>query len=345
MSAATDLDIPAAPTQAPRLVAVDDGLAQIKLIGEGPEGRQIKQKMPSAIRSASGGGMVDLSGDLVGMYQTEEGSRFVCSADLSGEETRSPDFHVSEIDRVLVRHALVEAGFGGDRITLLTALPVDEYFRAGEVNRERIDRKMANLKRGVSIMGGSAQMPQIVDSRVGCQAIAAYFDHTLRDDGRPSGNELPGEAAIVDIGGSTTDVAVVISGKSIDQAASGALRRGVLDVHAAFLEGLTKELGFTPRLSPAAMDRAIRTGRISAFREERDVSAILQAAIQDVGGQIIRDVERKIGNAAMMDAVVFVGGGAGLFADVVRHWRGVTIPDDPEFANARGLLKYAKARG
>jgi len=346
MKTDNDLNIPPIPANRVLRVAIDDGLAQMKLVGEMQDGSIKTMKIPTAIRSASSGGVIDLSGDLVGMYETEEGSRFVCSADLPGEETRHPDFHVSQIDRVLTRHTLIEAGYTStDLVELLTALPVDEYFVSGQVNRARIERKMDNLRRGVSIIGGSANMPVVSEARVGCQAIAAFFDYTLTEEGNSRIGVAPDSVAVVDIGGSTTDIAVVLRGKTIDQGSSGALRRGVLDVHAAFLAGLTKQLGFTPRLSPAAMDRAVRTGKIVLFREEKDVSDILREAVADVGSQIMREVERKIGNAATMDAVIFVGGGAGLFRDVVKNWRGVEIPADPEFANARGLLKYARARG
>jgi len=342
----TDLDIPAMPADRVLRVAIDDGLAQMKLVGETAGGPIKTLKIPTSIRAASAGGIIDLSGEIIGMYETEEGQRFVCSDELPSEETRHPDFHVSQIDRVLIGHTLLEAGYTGvDRIELLTAMPVDEYFVAGQINRDRIRQKTENLLKSVrAIPEGSREMARIIDVKVGCQAIAAFFDIMFDDEGKVRPGNTPDAIAVVDIGGSTTDVAVVLRGKSIDQGSSGALRRGVLDVHAAFVAGLTKSFGFTPRLSQTAMNRAIRTGKVSLFREEHDVSKILKAAVDDVGGQIMRDVERKIGNAATMDGVVFVGGGAGLFAHVVKHWRGVAIPHDPEFANARGLLKYANSR-
>ncbi len=331
--------------KAPLLVAIDDGLAQTKLLGDGPDGQPRILKIPTSIRAASAGAMVDLSGDLVGMYRTAEGEEYVCSAGIPSEETRHPDFHVSQIDRVLVNHALIEAGYSGQDVVVLTALPVDEYFAGGQVNRVRIDRKIANLKAGVAMMGSQSAMPRIVDVKVGCQGLAAFFDFTLDDHGKPRGEALE-SVVVVDIGGSTTDiVSIVRGGQTIDQSASGAARLGVLDVHSQFTERLTAEMGFPVRLTPAAIDRACRTGSIRLNRQDRDVSNIVRDAVADVGGRIVREVERRIGKAATVDAVLFVGGGAGLFKDVVQHWSGVEVIADGEMANARGLLKYARSRG
>lgn len=331
--------------KAPLLVAIDDGLAQTKLLGDGPDGQPRTLKIPTSIRAASAGAMVDLSGDLVGMYRTAEGEEYVCSAGIPTEETRHPDFHVSQIDRVLVTHALVEAGYAGQEVVVLTALPVDEYFSGGQVNRTRIDRKIANLKAGIAMMGSQNPMPRIVDVKVGCQGLAAFFDYTLDDRGKPRGEALE-SVVVVDIGGSTTDiVSIVRGGQTIDQSASGAARLGVLDVHTLLTEKLTADLGFPVRLTPAAIDRACRTGQIKINRVDRDVSSLVREAVGDVGAQIVREVERRIGKAATVDAVLFVGGGAALFKDVVQHWSGVEVVADGEMANARGLLKYARSRG
>ncbi|MDD2861076.1 MAG: ParM/StbA family protein, partial [Acidiphilium sp.] len=219
------------------------------------------------------------------------------------------------------------------------------YFSGGQVIRTRIDLKIANLKAGIAMMGSQNPMPRIVDVKVGCQGLAAFFDYTLDDRGKPRGEALE-SVVVVDIGGSTTDiVSIVRGGQTIDQSASGAARLGVLDVHTLLTEKLTADLGFPVRLTPAAIDRACRTGQIKINRADRDVSGLVREAVGDVGAQIVREVERRIGKAATVDAVLFVGGGAALFKDVVQHWSGVEVVADGEMANARGLLKYARSRG
>lgn len=322
-------------------IAIDDGLARIKLYAHGDEGPRSWSGY-TAVHPASAGATIDLSGELVGMYETEEGQRFVCAADTKTEEMRFPDFHLSQQDRVLIHNALSEAGYGGMDVRLLTSLPVDEYFVAGQINRDRIRLKSENLMKSVrAIPEGSREMARIVDVKVGCQAIAAFFDTMFDDEGKAFGRP-PESAAVIDIGGSTTDIAVIMNGSRIDGGSSGAVRIGVLDVHGEVKQNLTRELGFQPNLSPAAMDRALRTRNITLWGKPTDISGAINKAIADVAEQIKREIDRKIGNGATLEKIIFVGGGAALFGDIVRRWPNAHVPAEADYANARGLLKYAR---
>jgi hypothetical protein len=96
-------------------VAIDDGFAAMKLIGERPDGSVQYMEFPSIIRSGSDRAMASVFGDnnRIGYYQTEEGIFFTVSKDIVGDGTRIPDFHISQMNRVLVNHALMAAGYGG----------------------------------------------------------------------------------------------------------------------------------------------------------------------------------------------------------------------------------------
>lgn len=325
-------------------VAIDDGLAQMKLVSKDETGFTYK-KIHTGIRSAAAGKMMDLSGNMIGLYRTEEGGEFVCIENAPTEETRFPDFHVSEIDRVLIHNSLIEAGYGGMDVELLTSLPVDEYLLDGSINKERIERKRLNLMKAVYPQSaGDVKPARIVDVKVGCQAIAAFFDLVLDDTGNLIG-DVPSSLAVIDIGGSTTDIAVIMDGKTIDNNLSGACRLGVLDVHTALLKKMNSALKTPLNMSRQQIDAVCKTGSIKLFGRETDISAYRGEAIHEVGSQIKREIERRIGNGAMIEQIVFVGGGAGLFADeVMSSWTHATVPDMAEFANARGLLKYALSK-
>ncbi len=325
-------------------VAIDDGLAQVKLVGEFPDGTVRALKFRNSVRSGAAGAVMSMTGEALDQYVTEEGNTFSCSDSISTEESRFPGFHVSEIDRVLIRHALSTAGYGGLRVHLLTSLPVDEYYRAGVRDQRRIDQKMANLMKGVVKPGNQDAPPELETVRVGCQAISAFFDYIMDDDGALM-MAPPDAVAIVDIGGSTTDIAVVLNGDRIDAVASGAIRNGVLDVHAAVATKLARQVESDLRLSPRQLDEACRTRRIKLWGEQRDVGSIVDEAVQEVGSTIAREIERKIGVGATLDRVVFTGGGAALFADTLSRWRNTETIKDGEFANARGLLKFARSQG
>lgn len=325
-------------------VAIDDGLAQVKLVGEYPDGKVRTLKFRNSVRSGAAGAVMSMTGDALDQYITEEGNTFSCSDSISTEESRFPGFHVSEIDRVLIRHALLKAGYGGLRVQLLTSLPVDEYYRAGVRDQRRIDQKMANLMKGVAKADNQDFPPELEAVRVGCQAISAFFDYIMDDDGALV-MEPPESVAIIDIGGSTTDIAVVLNGDRIDATASGAIRNGVLDVHAAVAAKLARQMESDLRLSPRQVDEACRMRRIKLWGEQREIGTIVDEAVQEVGSTIVREIERKIGVGATLDRIVFTGGGAALFADTLSRWRNTETLANGEFANARGLLKFARSQG
>lgn len=317
-------------------VAIDDGYAQMKLCGRGPDGKIRTLKMPSMIRAARAGAMIDFDGAMVGVYRTPEGQSFVCGDDVKGEDTRVPDFHVSQMNRVLVHHVLQAAGYGDTSIRLLTSLPVDEYFSGDAVNRDRIALKTANLKQPVEPVAGPA-LAQIADVKVGCQGIAAYFDLVLDEDGRSRMDALDA-VAVVDVGGSTTDIAVVLNGSKIDSGVSGTARVGVLDLQRDLGRRLNAKFGFEPN----RLDQAVRTRAVRMWGEMKDIGPELDESIVEISAQIEREISRRIGTAGNIDKVLFVGGGAVLLQGLVANWRNAVLAEEAEFANARGLLKYAR---
>ena len=51
-------------------------------------------------------------------------------------------------------------------------------------------------------------------------------------------------------------------------------------------------------------------------------------------------VEEMVGDAADLDFILFVGGGSAVLQDVISEYKHARVPKDPQFANARGMLKY-----
>lgn len=327
----------------PLLVAVDDGYAQTKLVGECPEtGRIRKTILRSAIRSGRGG-LGGFGGGGISLYTTEEGDSFTVSKDIESENTQFDGFHTSPLNRVLVNHALIDAGYGGRDIRLITGLPVADYFLDDERDAEHIEAKRRNLLRGVTV-GDERPMPRIADVKVGCQAVAAWFDYVLDDDLEQC-NDPSGRIAIVDIGGRTTDIAVVIGGNAIDHAKSGTANIGVLDVYSAVSKAIQRSFRIKEQFPIDQIDAAVRTGRFPLWNKEHDVSELVENAVREHESKIAREVERRIGSAANLNSVVFVGGGSNLFRSIAGHFPNGHMPDDPEFSNAAGLLKFLRIKG
>lgn len=327
----------------PLLVAVDDGYAQTKLIGECPEtGKTRKTILRSAIRSGRGG-LGGFGGGGISLYTTEEGEHFTVSKDIESESTQFDGFHTSQLNRVLVNHALIEAGYGGRDIRLITGLPVADYFLDDERDAEHIEAKRRNLLREVAV-GDGRPMPRISDVNVGCQAVAAWFDYVLDDD-LEQRNDPSGRIAIVDIGGRTTDIAVVIGGTAIDHAQSGTANIGVLDVYSAVSKAIRRGFRIKEQFPIDQIDAAVRTGLFPLWNKQHDVSELVESAVREHESKIAREVERRIGSAANLSSVVFVGGGANLFQSIAGHFPNGHMPEDPEFSNAAGLLKFLRYKG
>lgn len=332
-------------TQKPCLVAVDDGYAQIKAYGQAPDGSIITHVNRSSVRSGRYG-MGSVGGDgMVGLYETEVGA-FTVSDDTESENTQFDGFHTSPMNRVLVMHGLVSAKdgvFENHRIKLVTGLPVADFFRVdGFKDDAKIETKKANLLKPVKLLSGGAS-PIIDEVIVGCQAIAAWYDYAL-DDNLEIRNDIDGEVAIIDIGGRTTDIATVVSGRAVDHRRSATANIGVLDVYRDVSKEISHKFNLRDELTIKVIDKAVRTGQIKLWKDVVDVSDIVAKVIAEYQDKIAREVERRINKGATMNAVVFVGGGSALFSKISEEFPNGEIIDDPEFSNARGLFKFVRAK-
>lgn len=324
------------------LVAIDDGYAQTKLYGEDGAGGMTKMMMRSSVRSGRYG-LVSLSGTGgIGSYETEEGEAFTVSQDIEAENTQFDSFHVSTMNRVLVHHALLTAGYGGKEVSLMTGLPVSDYFFDGLRDDEKIAQKRGNLLKGVTNTA-SRQNPvaNLMNVRVGCQAVAAFVDYLL-DDNLEERDVKIGRVAVVDIGGRTTDVALIRNGEEFDDAISGTENIGVLDIYNALSKSIRSEFRTRDKFPLTMLDNAVREKKIELWGEVHDITKMVDEVVLEQEMKIAREVERRLGDASRLEAVLFVGGGSALFKTISQHFRNSVMVDDPEFANARGLYKYAK---
>jgi len=323
------------------LVAIDDGYAQTKLYGEAEDGSIVRHCMRSSVRPGRYG-LGSISGvGAVGLYETDEDGAFTVSEDVEAENTQFDGFHLSTMNRVLVNHALVSAGYAGKDVSIITGLPVADFFLNGFKDEEKVNAKQANLKKPVRLTSGGESTAKVDDVRVGCQAVAAWVDFALDDDFNER-EGIDGAVAIVDIGGRTTDIATVIDGQSVDHARSGTANIGVLDVYKAVESAIGARFKIRDRFPTKQIDHAVREGTIRLWGKDNAVSDIVEEVVKEHEAKIVREIERRIGSGAAMSAVVFVGGGSALFKKIAERFPNGKMSPDPEYANARGLFKYAR---
>ena len=315
-------------------VGVDDGYRETKIAWM-ENGALRTLKIPSRVQVGAFG-VSDLDGTLSG-YETEEETYSVGDF-REGEETRFSGYPTSPLVRVLVHHALVLAGFSGKDVTIATGLPPrDAFLPDGRKNADLIRRKIDRFALPVRLRSGGAPA-RVAEHRVCTQGIGALIDFLF--DGREL-RTLSGPVGVVDIGGRTTDVAVVMNGEkglTIDHRRSGSENAGVLDI----LDDLSRLIRTKERIdeiSLSALERALATGTIRLFGGNRDVSDLVTAARKRTSERVSRFAEVRLGDAADLETILFAGGGALALPDLLKRYPQAGTVPDPQYANARGFLK------
>ncbi|MBR7919742.1 ParM/StbA family protein [Burkholderia vietnamiensis] len=321
---------------------VDDGFRQSK--GMTSEG--FKGAIPSVARSGYTLSSIGEDDSGSGGYESE-GLQYTVDASIDGEDTRYNDYAFTPINRVLVNHVLQLADLGGKEVVLATGLPFQTYFRQGgtDVNQDVLERKMANLNIEVRPLNGK-EPPRIVRQTVVAQGVAAVIDYLTDDQGNIR-SDIDPEAplAVVDVGGRTTDSVTIYGGSKVDHAASGTGEVGISNVY-DHIESELKRRFSVSKIRLGLLEQVARQRRVSLRGQSHDVGDIVDAAVEEVGQKILREVKRRIADAAEMQAVVLVGGGATLMQRLVmKEYPHCHVPSEPEFANARGMLKFLRFMG
>lgn len=324
----------------PVLVGVDDGYAYTKVCVDG----KAPFKMRTSIRQGvEGVASMNGEGDADGCYETE-GTRYTIGDNIQGENTRFDGYAGSAMNRVAIHHALKLIGLSGQDVKIATGLPVRSFYTTdGRINKAFIEEKRKGIEGQIHAIGG-AKTANIVDHVVCSEAVAAWLDHVLDDNGAPiRENDDGGMVGIVDIGGRTTDCVWICPPDKIDHLHSGTENIGVLNVFDEVFRGI--EGRFKVPVSRNKLEEAVTTGVLQLFGEKQNVQDIVDSAIANVAEQIHREIQRRFGHAADLDKILFVGGGAALMPKIAKHFKHGITPEMPEFANARGMLKFMKHKG
>jgi plasmid segregation protein ParM len=185
-----------------------------------------------------------------------------------------------------------------------------------------------------------ASLPQIVDVTVIPEAVAAWFDYVIGSDLRLDDKRFGELTAVVDIGGRTTDVAVVREG-DVYLRQSGTLDLGMLTLAAAVRRLVEEQFPGIPRRSHSCIETAVRRGEIRIADRQIDVSGTLEREKRDILERIGEFLVSLYGGSMTdIQRVLFVGGGSVLLEPQLRRrFPKAMFPEDPQMANARGMWK------
>lgn len=323
-------------------VGLDDGYSWTKVAL--PTGKL----MAAPSRACVGAGAITSvfsDGPLVRDYETD--NRRYSVGPVDAESTCFDDYPNSNLNRVIVQHALQLADLGGAVVNVVSGLPVATfYFPDGTRREDLVARKGASLLKEVSPCDGRLAVT-IARHNVIPEALAAWYDFVISDSG--VGPELDDErvrlpVAVIDIGGRTTDF-VVVQDRAMLHRSSGSLRCGMLDVAERVRGGLSVRFALEV-VSDRVVDEAMTAGIVRLFGTRHDVSALVEAARGEVAETLRDEARRQLGRGAELDRVLLVGGGAVALAELTKAWfpNQHTAPM-PAFANARGMLKFQRYIG
>lgn len=332
------------------LYAVDDGNRNIKMVCKGK-----KLCIPSRIQVGSlplvnvGGGPVKGNYE----YTIERGAeRHVFS--IGNELTNSvhvatDDYCYSDYNRVLVYHALREAGAQGE-VEIVTGLPLKQFYRgrSGSINSDLLMKKEDSLKQNDVFVSSFEKLSKIGFTVAGNdtlpEAIASWLDVvTAFDDvgGVSYHNELTNKnIAVVDIGGRTIDI-TVIKDYNINIERSTTVDLGMLEVRDQLKDVLFDMCG--EEFTIPYLDRAIETKSIEQFGEMIDISEDLERIHKELSQRVATEITRVLGKGSDLARIAFAGGGS---VDLHEKYlsdlypRNGKLTEDPLFTNATGMYKF-----
>lgn len=322
----------------PIVVGVDDGFAITKVVvlkgGKVEKSMSIPSRARAGVHGTTNIGEADESAPIP-CYETE-GLVFTVGDLADAESAKFNEYPFSGMNRVIVNHALRMAGLSGKECRIATGLPLSMFYKGAEPNSDIISRKNISIREAVTSHDKSP-MPIIIDHSVFPEGLAAWVDYAVDESGNLVA-DLDETVGVIDIGGRTTDIAVVLPGKRIDHARCGSADMGVLNVVEEVRVALLHSKNID--VPTMAIERALRSRSIKVWGKLMDIGEIVDAAVAQISDSIMREVDRRLGTAIDIDKILLVGGGAHLFARVAAKYPNIVIPDEPEFANARGFAKY-----
>lgn len=265
---------------------------------------------------------------------------------VNGSPTRHDDYPTSALNRVIVHHTLHAAGLSGQALDIVSGLPVRMYFvQGGKVtpNDVLIQAKRGSLSREVSKT--DAAPIHIQKQQVLPEGFAAWFDYIIEAHGDHVSHHADRErhpVAIIDIGGRTTDYAV-IADRNVQINQSGSVNIGMLDVRERLGHLIREAHDLDQVPNERTLDHAFTRKSVRLFSCDHDVKPLIHQACNDVLAQIKNEAMARIGKGAELERIIFIGGGTQAMGTLIDGWfpHQVTA-QNPIYANARGMLKYAK---
>lgn len=147
--------------------------------------------------------------------------------------------------------------------------------------------------------------------------------------------------AIIEIGQYTTDIALLLHGRPIENAYGSC--EG-MSLAADRLQKILQNKGYTTVTLVEATE-ILRTKTLKEFGQKVDVSDEVKAAAESVSEKVIDKANQLIGKyARTLDGIIVAGGGAPLILpSLSNEWRHARLSENSRFSVAEGFCRFALA--
>lgn len=313
-------------------IFMDDGSTNIKMLWTDSDGTERRHISPNSFKrgwSASFG-----SGKVYNYVL--DGEKY--SYDLvspSALETNNVSWQYSPLNVIAVHHALHTSGIAPQPVEIVVTLPLAEFFDTdAQPNMDNINRKKESLMRAVEL---NKQAGFIIEKV------------TVRPESIPAGVGLADELStshsmlIIDLGGTTLDVSLVVGKMTGISRVYGNSELGVSLVTSAVKQALasaeTKTSSFNvDNLIINRHDDAYLSDNINEIEALDDVKKAMTQAISRLQRRVLDVVADFDGYTHIM----VIGGGAPLIADAIRDNTSIRqdrffVSNDPQFDLVAGL--------
>ena len=323
-------------------VGLDVGFGDVKVVagGQGPPGTT-RVKFPTAIAYARNGIIGNLGSEEAETRYLYNGREFL----VGTPALVSPDvFSTRDIGFLLTYTPLLAYvavcevspdGFPDKGINLCVGMPL-AYFHT---KRAKLAEALMEIRvSGKTLIFGS------VDVRAQGQGI--LFDFMLDEAGEPIADRLDLNLLVLDIGFNTVDVLGVVRGRPSREWSDMIERGGISRICEQLGYYLKAEHGFD--LSEQSLKDVVQRQEIKLYGARKDLGGPIRSLCEEYTEWLVAEVRsRWEGFLRRADGLIVGGGGAYYVGDIFRHrYPGsfVYVPEEPEYANARGFYKYLRGK-
>ena len=270
-----------------------------------------------------------------------EGQKFTFD-EVSNEaiKTTHIEYQYSDVNVLAVHHALLKSGIPPQEVSLTVTLPISEFYTPDcQKNELAIQRKTDNLMRPVRLNKHEGFV--ITGVEVMPESLPAVFSQLVEDDVGALEKSL-----VIDLGGTTLDVGVIVGQFDDVSAIYGNSAIGVSMVTQAVLTALKMASSDTSAL---VADELIKRREDDAFIRQvvNDESKIplvpstINSAIEKLGAEVVDD----LAGFRNVNRVYLVGGGASLIEPAVKQaWHNINhkihVMDTPQLALVKSIAKF-----